>query len=312
MRTTKPIGDFGSCLLAAALAVAIVGCGRTGTYGSTPGEDAAAGVSIGHGGDTASGGRIGTGGLDGTGGVVATGGAASSGGILGHGGTSGAGGTVGRGGMAGSGAGTASAGTAGKGGAIGTGGIRGQGGAIASGGIGGWRAGTVVSPRPPSDHRPLATSCVGVHSPPEPTNVPPELHSECKKHADCTGGKNGKCVHGIGMASLYYYCVYDQCDTDANCDASRVCYCLSSANARCLLLGNCRTDGDCGGGDYSYCSPSMGFDCGGYHSIDSYYCHTPKDTCMDDSDCTGTDYCNFDPYDGRWKCAVPNMTCIIG
>jgi hypothetical protein len=53
-------------------------------------------------------------------------------------------------------------------------------------------------------------------------------------------------------------------------------------------------------------------DCGGYHTIDSYHCHTPQDTCLDNSDCTGSDYCNFDTYDGRWKCQVPNMMCVIG
>jgi hypothetical protein len=56
----------------------------------------------------------------------------------------------------------------------------------------------------------------------------------------------------------------------------------------------------------------MGPDCSGYHSIDSYRCHTPDDSCIDDSDCTGGDYCNFNDYAGRWTCTAKNMTCAIG
>jgi mono/diheme cytochrome c family protein len=61
-------------------------------------------------------------------------------------------------------------------------------------------------------------------------------------HADCTKGTNGRCIHGIGSASSYYYCAYDLCATDSNCDASKVCYCTASNAARCLTVGNCRTD----------------------------------------------------------------------
>jgi hypothetical protein len=119
-------------------------------------------------------------------------------------------------------------------------------------------------------------------------------------------------VSGIGYSAYRYYCVYDTCATDADCDPGKVCHCSASASARCLSLGNCRTDADCGGGNYSYCSPSMGPDCSGYHYIDSYRCHTPTDACIDDSDCTGGDYCNFNDYAGRWTCTAKNMLCAIG
>jgi hypothetical protein len=152
-----------------------------------------------------------------------------------------------------------------------------------------------------------------VNNPPEPATITTlPASGSCKSHADCTLGTNGKCVNGIGSAYRYFSCVYDQCGTDADCDPDKVCYCTSNSSARCLSVGNCRIDADCGGGPYSYCSPSTGWDCGGYHTIDSYHCHTPKDSCLDDSDCTGGTYCNFDDYSGAWKCVAPNRTCVIG
>jgi hypothetical protein len=192
------------------------------------------------------------------------------------------------------------------------GGDAGQGGGIGAGGSGGARTGTVIPARTPAIHRASAASCVGVHSPSEPDSAYVSSGSQCTRHADCTVGQNGKCVSGIGYAANRYYCIYDTCATDANCDPGKVCYCSTSASARCLSLGNCRTDADCGGGSYSYCSPSMGPDCSGYHSIDSYRCHTPADTCIDDSDCTGGDYCSFSDYAGRWTCTAKNMSCAIG
>jgi hypothetical protein len=71
-------------------------------------------------------------------------------------------------------------------------------------------------------------------------------------------------------------------------------------------------DADCGGGAYSYCSQGYGWDCGSYRPLGDYYCHTPQDTCMDDSDCTGQDFCNYDVVDGRWECKTPNLGCMIG
>lgn len=173
-------------------------------------------------------------------------------------------------------------------------------------------AGATMVPRPPTVHRPTAASCVGVHSPSEPSNIVYPESSRCTKHADCTDGVNGKCVGGIGMAGNMYSCVYDQCATDADCDAGKMCYCTAATPARCLSVGNCQTDGDCGGGPFSYCSPSMSWDCGGYRPIDGYHCHTPLDTCMDNSDCTGTDYCNFDVYEARWRCTATDRSCVIG
>ncbi len=195
-----------------------------------------------------------------------------------------------------------SGGTVGQGGGSG-----GSGGNIGLGGSGGGRTGTVVSSRVPALHRPAALSCAGVHPTSDPAGV---MFGDCKKHADCTAGTNGRCVSGIGYMGNSFRCIYDQCATDDGCDPGKVCYCTANEAARCLSVGNCRIDADCG--SHGHCSPSNGWDCGGYHTIDSYYCHTPQDTCIDNSDCTGMDYCNYDPVDGRWECTSPNMNCAIG
>jgi hypothetical protein len=112
------------------------------------------------------------------------------------------------------------------------------------------------------------------------------------------------------MAGMMYSCTYDACLTDNDCSAGKVCYCTASTSARCFSVGNCRTDADCG--PNNYCSPSMSWDCGGYRPIDGFHCHTPKDTCIDDADCTGKTYCNFNAYKNLWECTAVNTTCVIG
>lgn len=228
-----------------------------------------------------------------------------SGGVLGSGGATGTAITIPTGGATSTGGATAVVTTSTGGAPTSTGGST----SIATSSTGGTSApASTIAPREPTTHRAQASSCLGVNSPPEPVNT----GTSCKKHADCTAGVNGKCVNGIGMAWSITWCVYDQCATDENCTAGKVCFCTSTSAARCLSVGNCRTDADCGTGPYAYCSASMGMDCGGIHSVDGYHCHTPQDSCIDNSDCTGNQYCDFNDYEGRWKCTAPNMTCVIG
>jgi hypothetical protein len=68
------------------------------------------------------------------------------------------------------------------------------------------------------------------------------------------------------------------------------------------MSGNCRVDSDCAGG---YCSPSPGL-CG---TATGYYCHTAKDTCVNDSDCgkpstSFENLCAWSAADGRWECTM--------
>lgn len=98
----------------------------------------------------------------------------------------------------------------------------------------------------------------------------------------------------------------------------------------CLTGGNCRVDSDCGEGEAGYCSPSQvnnfcfcpstalcadsGGSCyAGNQQVScscgdscghSYFCHTKRDSCVDDSDCASGQTCNYDTVNGIWDCAT--------
>jgi len=95
-------------------------------------------------------------------------------------------------------------------------------------------------------------------------------------------------------------CAYDQCSGDSACPKGETCAChdtpLASGGNQCLP-SNCRVDGDCGAG--GYCSPSADGGCG---QLTGYYCHTPSDTCVNDSDCTAPHSCVYDRKAGHWVC----------
>jgi hypothetical protein len=270
------------------------------------------------------------------GGVIASAGASSLGSVSSSAGGS-AGGSNSLGGVtASAGNRTSSAGGGGRGGA-GSGGTASQGGVSSLAGSGGWggssslggskssggssggKTATVVPPREPTSHRPKAPSCVFLRRA-EPINatdagVVPD--GNCKKHADCVTRPNGECVNisdfGLGRRMPpYYSCIYTLCGTDADCTENELCDCRDGQPGTCVGRGNCRVDDDCGGGATSYCSRAYGYDCGGYHALGSYYCHTPKDTCITDADCTGKDYCDYEVITGRWECKSPNLSCVIG
>jgi hypothetical protein len=47
--------------------------------------------------------------------------------------------------------------------------------------------------------------------------------------------------------------------------------------------------------------------CGG---IGNYYCHTPADECLTDSDCCGsTPSCEYDTANGHWACHSAPLLC---
>jgi hypothetical protein len=121
--------------------------------------------------------------------------------------------------------------------------------------------------------------------------------SECIRDADCSTGENGRCEFRRGLA-----CTYDECFADGDCNRGGPCGCEGGvwSDSNACLLGNCRTDAECGSG---YCSPSFG-DCGDYSGVIGYYCHTPEDTCVDDTDCSesGAGYCMYRPEVAHWAC----------
>jgi hypothetical protein len=129
----------------------------------------------------------------------------------------------------------------------------------------------------------------------------------CSSDSSCTdGGANGRCVES-GGGVLYCSCTYDTCADDAACPTGSTCACHGSpyvggAGNTCTP-GNCRVDADCGGGA-GYCSPS--YDVNSCGSLAGYYCHTPDDQCVDDSDCAsstmGPQICAYSTTTARWQC----------
>jgi hypothetical protein len=130
---------------------------------------------------------------------------------------------------------------------------------------------------------------------------------QCTADSDCATSTNGRCNNTIHLPGCE--CTYDQCFADSDCTTAGPCGCRATGVTtgpwnRCLA-GNCRTDSECGPGNY--CSPTVGFDCGPYTGVVGYYCHHPKDACINDSDCTQGD-CRYDPASGGWACATGKCT----
>lgn len=168
---------------------------------------------------------------------------------------------------------------------------------------------TTVPPpgRTPQMHRPAATTCSATRPP--GVTMGTGGRGDCMTDADCTDmtkGKNGRCV----FSRAGTICTYDTCADDSTC-GGKVCLCrdpaekmASTSTNHCLSEGNCRTDADCGGAS---CSPSFG-SCGSYSGVIAYYCHTSKDSCVDDADCAVDGglpgYCAFNPAAGSWQCST--------
>jgi hypothetical protein len=131
----------------------------------------------------------------------------------------------------------------------------------------------------------------------------------CSSDAQCgDAGPNARCIQAWvdGCA-----CTYDSCFHDSDC-TGETCACHGSpyvgGGNRCVP-GDCHVDSDCGAG--GYCSPSYGAqNCGG---LSGYYCHTPVDDCIDDSDCNGVstsgpveligpNVCAYSTTSSRWEC----------
>jgi hypothetical protein len=125
---------------------------------------------------------------------------------------------------------------------------------------------------------------------------------ECTFDSDCTAAANGRCSDNRG----YWSCSYDKCFNDSECSSGGPCACggaYGPDGPNTCMAGNCQIDADCG--DDGYCSPTQG-DCGSYSGIIAYYCHTPQDTCVNDSECSdperGAGYCMYRPELGHWQC----------
>jgi hypothetical protein len=154
-------------------------------------------------------------------------------------------------------------------------------------------------------HRPTAPTCNEVR----PSTVPDGgFHNDagqCDTDSDCDdadAGVDGRCL--IPGPFKPPVCSYDECFQDSDCGPYHVCVCrdYDTVEANDCEPSNCETDSDCGDG--GYCSPMFG-GCAPVIGIVGYYCHTPNDHCLTNSDCSSTgEYCVYDLALGnRWICA---------
>lgn len=159
--------------------------------------------------------------------------------------------------------------------------------------------------RVPQRHRPIGATCPLSRGPGPFTCACPSADGlsctcpgeACGRDADCKERRNGRCIESSPPPRPA--CSYDECVSDTDCPVGVPCACRESEASfmpnLCLSGSDCRIDADCGPG--GFCSPSrFGQWCGA-----TYHCHTPSDTCLDDSDCTGMG-CNFDTQSDRWSC----------
>jgi hypothetical protein len=136
--------------------------------------------------------------------------------------------------------------------------------------------------------------------------------STCSSDSDCiNAGANARCVAWLGPNGCS--CTSDLCMGDSDCPSGTTCACHGSpykfGEGNFCEPGNCKVDADCGMG--GYCSPTPALPCN-MNGRDlfcqglGYYCHTPKDECVDDSDCQGVGFpgCVYDPSARHWKCEV--------
>jgi hypothetical protein len=179
--------------------------------------------------------------------------------------------------------------------------------------------------RIPANHRATGSACpqargAGLSDIPGCTQVGSPAGCGCTRDSDCPNGTNGRCLSAAGPAGSLY-CSYDECSSDSDCSGNAPCGCrvssASTAANTCATESNCRVDADCGPGGFcspsqvnsicqcesaSYCPPGEqpGVSCPG-NCGHGYFCHTPKDSCLDDSDC-GTGTCSFDMTSQAWLC----------
>lgn len=140
----------------------------------------------------------------------------------------------------------------------------------------------------------------------------PLADAGCNVDSDCSAGKNGRCFIGNGLTSVArLQCSYDECLTDDDCGAGKVCQCQNRGPPEqgftghvCVVAG-CKTNGDCGG---ACCAFSNGFCGSGVQS--GYFCRTARDECVTDGDCVAAGqqspndgFCAWSPASMRWVCS---------
>jgi hypothetical protein len=154
----------------------------------------------------------------------------------------------------------------------------------------------------PTSHRPADVAC-----PQQRGAGHVDVVNACTQDAYCTAGMNGRCISpnfpGPAGGSG---CSYDACFSDSDCPNNVPCKCRKQATDNapnyCASESNCRIDSDCGSN--GFCSPSV-LDITGAVAGSvgfGYFCHTPQDACLNDSDCDPSD-CLSSPGCEKMACA---------
>jgi hypothetical protein len=151
----------------------------------------------------------------------------------------------------------------------------------------------------PTTNRDASTKCAGHgKGDPDPKNPGCKSDAECKEHP------HGACNRrGGGHDAPRNECEYDTCFSDADCGKGTACEC--SSDGTYCAQASCRSSADCNG---EACSQDRGC----RSSIQGWSCHSPKDECNSDEDCTAKpgSGCHFSRELGHWACS--ELRCPVG
>jgi hypothetical protein len=173
------------------------------------------------------------------------------------------------------------------------------------------------TPSVPTSHRPSTAACSTTRPPSQPGDAGTADGGHtfgCMFDSQCTGGTNGRCMPEGQIVG----CSYDECTTDPDCGANKLCVCGTSTGGEgrtgnTCVPSSCAVDSDCGAG--GYCSPTYDTSCGPRDGVVGYFCHKPADECtvdecVNDTDCTGptggqptgAGYCAWNAPTSAWTC----------
>ncbi len=142
-----------------------------------------------------------------------------------------------------------------------------------------------------------------------PDCVQPGADDECCEHTDCTERAGGACVNapifhcGGAPPSGMTSCMYDACDSAADCDGSPgVCVpagAFGEPVSRCIDP-QCAFDRDCKADDGGRCLPFLA-PCSG--RLEGFHCTYDSSECRTDADCpTDAPFCIPGEGDGDTSC----------
>jgi hypothetical protein len=120
----------------------------------------------------------------------------------------------------------------------------------------------------------------------------------------CANGLSDRCfAFGGGGNGGTNFCHCDECNGDQDCGPKDDCVCEGTPGQRAAtgnvcVPANCHVDADCGAG--GFCSPTW-YSFNGLWTVAGYYCHTPFDLCLNDSDCAPA-RCSYSIQAAFWSC----------